>query len=102
MDDIRSRLKAAEVKIEDAHDEINNLYQTVNTKTDENNVKVTINNTLRNMGYLSEQEIKLMIERSEERMETSFKVSHLNLMKWVIGTGISTVTVILYFINVFN
>ena len=74
-------------ELEDKHDELETLYDSLHETTkkqlDENDVRTIVDQLLIEKGFMTQTDVDKKISQSQ-----------LQLIKWVIGTGLTTIAVL--------
>lgn len=83
MKDVDVQIKELELKIKDLEHQIDRLEDRFSNQLDENDIRAVVDKVL------SEKEFA-----TPKQVESSVNESHLQLVKWIIGTGISVAAVV--------
>ncbi|WP_078553435.1 hypothetical protein [Bacillus alkalicellulosilyticus] len=108
MEKIESRVYALEVKTDESQKNIAALQEKIRDKTDENAVKVLIDDYLKKNKNLTEENLDTIVEQTlkdkkyltQSEVKELVKETQLNVIKWTIGTTISVGAIILAAIRV--
>ena len=109
MSNVDSRLKGVEVKTEEIRNDLNSLEEKMKDKTDENFVKVIVDEMIKENEVVTEEQVQSIIESklrknnymTENDVKNITKDLHLLMIKWVIGLIISFGTITLGLLRIF-
>ncbi|MBU9712637.1 hypothetical protein [Evansella tamaricis] len=90
------------VQIDEIRKEINDIETDLKSKLNENDVKVMLDEYAKLKKVVTEEEVIVIVDRmlnekkymTESDVNTTIKEVHLTLIKWVLGTAISSVALI--------
>ncbi|WP_407270922.1 hypothetical protein [Radiobacillus sp. PE A8.2] len=97
MKDIITRVEGMEEKIKDIDNKVQNLDEKIKKKTEANDVTVTFERLMKEEKLVTASDL----ENLKEKMEADANERHLNLIKWIVGTGISSIMAITGMIRLF-
>lgn len=84
MDDIGLKVKELEMKIEELESLQENFQETVQNQLDNNDVRTLMEQVLAEKRFATRSEVEQRVSDSQ-----------VQLIKWIVGTGISTISIIL-------
>ncbi|MCP8615806.1 hypothetical protein [Salirhabdus salicampi] len=102
MVSIEEKISALETKVTDLNGTIEGHEKILEDKTDKNDVRVLIDESLQAKKIVNENEVIILIEDSmkgksfvgREEMENILHEAQLKMLKWMIGTGVSIAAVV--------
>ena len=83
MDELELKVKELEMKIEELESIQENFQESIQDQLYNNDVRTLINQIVDEKGYVSTPD-----------MEQRLSKSQVQLIKWIVGTGISTISII--------
>ncbi|MDQ0232386.1 hypothetical protein [Metabacillus malikii] len=83
MKDVEVQIKELELKIKDLEHQIDRLEDKHTEQLDENDIRAVVDQVLNEKDFASPKQV-----------ESQVNESHLQLIKWIIGTGISVAAVV--------
>ncbi|WP_096200813.1 hypothetical protein [Bacillus sp. FJAT-45350] len=109
MSNIEKRLSELETKNEQLRKCVKALEKNAEEKTDENAVKVLVDEYLNDKNVLTENQIDSIIEKiltdkkymTETEVHNLTKETHLTILRWVIATVLSAGAVTFGFLRIF-
>ncbi|MFV8830312.1 hypothetical protein [Alkalihalobacterium sp. APHAB7] len=95
-------------KIDQLKQEVEALSKVIEKKTDENDVKVIIDEQMKENKYMTNEQVALTVDKiltekeftTETEVKNKTKEIHLKIVKWTIGTGLSVAAIILALLRV--
>ncbi|MBT2638637.1 hypothetical protein [Bacillus sp. ISL-39] len=83
MKEIELKIKELEMKIEELESLQENFQVTIQSQLDNNDVRTLMNQILNEKDFVTTPD-----------MEKSLSKSQVQLIKWIVGTGISTISIV--------
>lgn len=83
MEDIELKVKELEMKIDEIESQQESLQSLTEHQLDNNDVKALLNDEIAEKGFMTQVEMEQMLNQK-----------HLQLIKWIVGTGISTLAIV--------
>ncbi|GAM15721.1 hypothetical protein [Mesobacillus selenatarsenatis] len=84
MDNLELKIKELEMKIEELESQQENFQETVQSQLDNNDVRTLMEQMLDEKDFVTAPD-----------MEQSLSKSQVQLIKWIVGTGISSISIII-------
>ncbi|MDQ0256745.1 superfamily II RNA helicase [Evansella vedderi] len=102
------KLRELEVKLDEIRHELDQLESDIKSKTTENDVKVMLDEYAKLKKVLTEEEAIVTVDKilnekrymTENDVKTITKEMHITILKWVVGTTISSVALIIAILRV--
>ncbi|WP_226035293.1 hypothetical protein [Aquibacillus saliphilus] len=96
--DLHTRQGVTEVKLGELESTVDKIEQLLNAKTDENDVKIIIEQLIKEKELVTKSDL----DYYQEKIEANIKKTQVMMIKWVIGTGLSAIMAITGIIGLFN
>ncbi|WP_186576101.1 hypothetical protein [Aquibacillus kalidii] len=87
MQNVNTRLEVIEAKLNEIQTKMKELDEVTKTKTDDNDVTVLAEQIISEKNIITKKDL----ENYERRMEAAFEAFQVKMIKWIVGTGISTI-----------
>ena len=100
MEEVKSRLKVVETRLDDLRIRLDEIKEEIQKRTDKNDVKVLIDESLDMKKFVQDNEVIVITHETlkgknymtKAEVQSAIKEHNLKLVKWIVGTGISIVT----------
>ncbi|OZU89665.1 hypothetical protein CIL03_00560 [Virgibacillus indicus] len=95
--EIESRQKDTELEIHELKERIQEFEESIQEKSAENKMRVSFEKLIMDKQLITKSEL----DRYEERMRTLVQENQVKLLKWIVGTGLSTIAAITGIVGIF-
>jgi hypothetical protein len=90
LGDIKSNQSRMETILEELRNKIDSIEEELKVKAENNDVIVVLDKMIREKNLVTKSDL----ESVKEKMEASIQANQVQLMKWIVATGISTIVAI--------
>ncbi|MBO8172892.1 MAG: hypothetical protein H0Z33_13515 [Bacillaceae bacterium] len=109
MQKVSRRLEELEETIYDIRHDQERLEEQLNKKADEYQVRDIVEDFLKDRSYITKHDLIIFTEKlieekelmSEKEIKHLIDSTHFKLIKWVVGTGLSVLSIIIYVMRYF-